>query len=58
MAMAKHHFVDIGGFNENYTTYGGEDIDLLNRLVVTKKLKPLGHCGKAVIFHLFHEKRG
>lgn len=58
MAMAKHHFVDIGGFNENYITYGGEDIDLLNRLVVTKKLKPLGHCGKAVIFHLFHEKRG
>jgi len=55
MALFKHHLLEIGGYDEDFIGYAGEDNDLVDRL----KLKGLTHLRtKAKIIHLYHEGTG
>lgn len=52
MAMYKKHLTEIGGYDEDFTGYAGEDNDLIERL----QCKGLSHFRtEAQVVHLYHE---
>lgn len=54
LGMHKKHFIDIGGYDEDFTGYSADDNDLIERL----KCYGLKHeRTKAEIVHLYHGKR-
>ena len=55
MGIYKHHIMEMGGFDEDFTGYAGEDNDFVDRL----KLKGLKHLRTdARIIHLYHGGTG
>lgn len=45
---------DVGGYNESYKTWGGEDGDLLDRIMISKKYKSIYPTRNFAPFHLEH----
>ncbi len=57
MAMWRSDFVQAGGFDENFNTYGGEDPDLERRLLARTSAKLKTLRGRAYVFHFYHKSR-
>ena len=54
IALYKKHFLEIGGYDEDFIGYASDDNDLASRL----KKKPLQfHRTNALIIHLYHGKK-
>ena len=56
MSVDREDLLAVNGFDEDFLGWGGEDIDLVNRLKL-KGLTAEGNVGRAVIYHLEHPIR-
>ncbi len=57
MAMWRADFIQAGQFDENFTTYGGEDPDLERRLLAHTPARLKTVRGRAYVFHFYHKSR-
>ena len=52
--MTKKEFIEIGGYDEDFVGYAGDDNDFVQRLL---KNGCEYYCNNAKVVHLFHGKR-
>lgn len=50
-------FLKIGGFDESFETYGGEEVDFEKRLLKEKITERKSLLGRGYVFHFYHPKR-
>jgi glycosyltransferase involved in cell wall biosynthesis len=50
-------FIKVGGFDETFTNYGGEEVDLEKRLLEQGIAKRKSLLGRGYIFHFYHASR-
>ncbi|MES2430402.1 MAG: glycosyltransferase [Bacteroidota bacterium] len=55
-AILKKHLLEINGYDEDYTEYGFEDLDIYKRLdMMGNQLKSVKY--QCIVYHLFHKTR-
>lgn len=56
MSMDKKDILDVNGFDEDFLGWGGEDINIVDRLK-NNGLSQYGSVGRAIVYHLEHPIR-